>query len=798
MRHLNLITLIFSCICLTSLTAYSQISVSGKVLNNDSKPVEFATVSLQSVTGQIKEMLTDSLGNFKFLAAKSNYTLRISMVNYKTREITLTPERDTTIIIILEEIIKELTSVVVTSSKPVVERKVDRIVFNVENRALSGGGDGLDALKETPGIRVNNDNINIIGKSDLQVMINGRLIYLNGNDLSNYLRSIKYDDIARIEVITNPPANYDAQGNSGLINIILKKNRNENFSGSLSGSYSQAYYPTGSIGGDLNYQKRKVSVFSGFRFRDGSTSPFLSSNVYYPSQTWSSESNRRNYYKYVTGRAGIDYQISKRSSAQLQYIATKSNWDINDVEKTSVINTKNNLLDSLLKTNSYSSSTNYSHSVSSDYKIDLDSLGRKLVLNADYFYYSNDQDRPSSTATFAGNNANYSSLYSQENRADQEIKIYSSKLDITLPYKFGVIETGGKVSFIKNRSDASLYKSINSAPVKDSANSDQFSYSENTQALYGSFSKKSGKKWNFKTGLRLEVTQTTGKSETLKQVNKNNYIRLFPTLYITYSPDDHQTFSFNYGRRIRRPNYGSLNPFRWYTNPYSYTEGNPSLQPSYTDILELSHTYKDNLISSVYVNRIKSGYGQVTFLTSDTNIQATSSINYYNSYQAGWSETYTINPLPYWQCYNQFYLYYSHATAAIQSVPAKQDGWGAYFSTNNSFSLNSKKTATAEVNYWYQFPESTDLTVTNGYSELDIGLKVQLLKKKLQTSFVITDILSSSRPVFTTYNNGIKQVFRNYFDQRTLRITVNYSFGNSKIKSKQHTTGNEEERKRAN
>jgi hypothetical protein len=663
---------------------------------------------------------------------------------------------------------------------------------------FSGGGDALDALKESPGVRVNNDNISIIGKSELQVMINGRLIHLSGNDLSNYLRSIKYDDISRIEVITNPPANYDAEGNSGLINIVLKKNNKENFSGNLNGSYSQASYPTGIIGGDLNYQKKKVSFFSGFRYRDGSTGPFLSSKVYYPLQTWGSESNRRNYYKYISGRAGIDYQVTKRSSAQIQYIVTTSNWDIKDFEKTSILNTRSYEFDSVLKTNSYSSSTNYSHSISGDYKIDLDSLGRKIVLNADYFYYSNDQDRPSATASYIGDNMNYSSLFRQENRANQDISIYSSKLDLTLPYKFGVIEMGGKVSFINNESNASLYKFNAGTAVLDTASSNKFLYTENTQAVYGSFSKKPGTKWTLKTGLRLEATQTTGNSETLKQVSKNNYIRLFPTLYITYTADEHQTFSFNYGRRIRRPNYGNLNPFRWYTNPYSYTEGNPSLQPSYTDILELSHTYKDNLISTVYLNRIKSGYGQVTFLTADTNIQATKSVNYYDSYQTGWSESYTVKPLPFWQSYNQFYLYYSHATAAIQSVPAKQDGWGAYFSTNNSFSLNSKKTATAEVNYWYQFPESTDLTVTNGYSQLDIGLKLQLLKKKLQTSFIVTDIFSGSRPVFTTHNNGIKQVFRNYFDQRSLRITVNYPFGNSKIKSKQHSTGNEDEKKRAN
>lgn len=790
--------IVFCCIFFTVLTGYSQVHISGKVLNSKAMPVELATVFLQSGGAEPRVTLADSLGGYTFSVTKGTYNFRVSMVNYKTKEVVLTVEHDTIINITLEENIKELSGVVVTSSKPVVERKIDRIVFNVENRVFSGGGDALDALKESPGVRVNNDNVSIIGKSTLQVMINGRLIRLSGNDLSNYLRSVKYEDIAKIEVITNPPANYDAEGNSGLINIVLKKNNKENFSGSVNGSYSQASYPTGIIGGDLNYQKKKVSVFSGFRYRNGSTGPFLSSNVYYPSQTWSSESNRRNYYKYISGRAGVDYQINKRSAAQVQYIVTTSDWDIKDFEKTSILNTRRNVFDSVLKTSSYSTSTNYSHSINGDYKIELDSLGRKIVLNADYFYYSNDADRPSATASYVGDNLNYRSLFRQDNLASQAIRIYSSKVDVTLPYKFGTIETGGKISFINNESNASLYKYQGDTAVIDPANSNIFLYTENTQAVYGSFTKKPGKKWSLKTGLRLEATQTRGNSETLKQVNKNNYIRLFPTLYITYAPNDRQTFSFNYGRRIRRPNYGNLNPFRWYTNPYSFTEGNPSLQPSYTDILELSHTYKDNLISSVYLNRIRNGYGQVTFLKADTNIQITRSVNYYDSYQTGWSESYTVKPLPFWQSYNQFYLYYSHATAAIEGVPARQDGWGAYFSTNNTFSLNAKKTATAEIDYWYQFPESTDLTVTNGYSQLDVGLKLQLLKKKLQTSFIVTDVFSGCRPVFTTSNNEIKQVFRNYFDQRSLRITVNYPFGNSKIKSKQHAAGNEDEKKRAN
>ncbi len=778
--------------------AFSQIEISGKV-QDTLQPIEFANVILTNANNDIVSgAITDVDGGFRITVSKGVYTLMISFLGYKdwSKEIQLYEDTNLGNITLIGAA-AELDEVVVTNKKPLVERKVDRLVFNAKNSITAIGGDGLDVLKKAPGIRVNNDNIDIIGKGSVRVLVNDRLLNLSGEDLSGYLKSISSNDIDRIEVITTPPAKYDAEGNSGLINIVLKSTKRDSFNATLRSATTQATYISQNIGAGFNYQKKKITINADANYVKGSYRAIETNKVFYPEDTWDAKSKRRDFLDKLSARIGVDYQLSERSLVGVQYHGIYNTPEINEVENTHLIKVPQNTIDSTIVSKGLSDREKVFNSINGHYQVTLDTIGTKITVDADYFKFKNNQNRDADInvllpdGVFSSNSGN-----TFNNASMQDIETFTSRIDVEMPTDFANISFGGKVSYITNTSVVQFFDLNTGIPVLDPANSNVFNYDENIQAVYINASKSIGEKWQTQLGLRLENTNTKGFSETLNQTNKNTYLKLFPTVYATYTPNDNHSFSLNYSRRIGRPGYASLNPFRWYSNQYSYSEGNPLLQPLFTHNLEFSHLYKDNLSTAIYVSKTENGYGQITLVEPDSNIQATVIQNYYEGYQFGLSESYTLNVLKSWESYNELYLYYSYATSDLDFLLSEQSAVSAYVSSSNSFTLNKAKTFLGEFTYWYQFPEALDLDQTNGYSQLDIGLKFLLLDKKLQLGISGIDVLSSRRPRYTSFTNAIKQEYENYYDNRKLRISLTYSFGSNKVKTRRSSTSNKEEKRR--
>lgn len=785
-----IIVIAFSAFFSTNLVA-QNFTLKGKIVDTKMQPVEYLYINLlKNDTLLITTTATDSLGLFNIQAPQGTYIISIEQFgeNYFHQQVQLGDNLDLGQIIIKEKNF-QLDEVKITMRKKLIERKVDRLVFNVENSLTSNGGDGIDILRNSPSVRVSNENISIIGKSGVHIMINNKLVSLSGNDLINYLKSIKAEEISKIEIITTPPANFDAEGNSGLINILLKTiPKDIGFSGSIHGSYTQSKYTSGSIGASLNYKNNKIQILSALTVGDGKSGPTLGNTFYYPEEKWETQSNRKDYYKYLSGRLGVEYTVNTKNRIGFQYLINLSEWNIDANENTYIQRQSNNFR---LNTISRSESSGSSHSINTNFKHTFDTLGRELIVDLDYLNYDNNWERRFLTLQA-------DSVSGQRNFSDLGIDIYSGKIHFNLPFSFGTIEAGGKASFTKNNSYIKLSPFTNNPsdatlPFEDN----DFLYKENIQAIYTSFSRFIGERIEIKAGLRIENTQISFETNETHTNDRNSYTKLFPTFYLTYKLDEAKTnfLSLNYSRRIGRPNYIHLNPFRWYSNPYAYTEGNPALQPSFTDNIELSHTY-GTLISSIYLSRINSGFGQVTITPIGTINQITRSENYYNGTQVGWSESFSFNPTAFWESYNQGFVYYSDTKAVIQGIHPSQSGFGAYLSTNNKFSINKNKTIALELNYWYQFPESFGLTSTNGYGQCDLGFNLKFLENKFTITGSVTDLFRTSKPKFTSYSNGVKQIYANYFDIQQFRIGLSYNFGGSKIKGHQRDTSNEEERKR--
>ena len=411
-----------------------------------------------------------------------------------------------------------------------------------------------------------------------------------------------------------------------------------------------------------------------------------------------------------------------------------------------------------------------------------------MNINLDYFKFKNDDNRIFNTIN----------LLSANNTSLQDIQNYSAKIDFEHPLKWINLSYGGKLSFIKTQNNVNYFDTTLGTPIFDPTQSNEFNYDENTQAIYLNGTKKLNEKWETQLGFRLENTQTEGVSKTLNQKNTNSYAKLFPTFYLTYTPNEKNSFSINYNKRINRPSYNRLNPFRWYSNPFSYTEGNPFLQPSFSNNLELNYTFNDNWSNSIYYSHTDNGFEQITIVDNTDNIQKTIAQNFFKTTIIGISESYTYNKLKWLSSTFSFDWNYSKSESLIPITNQNLNGSNAYFSTSNDFNLNKNKTLLFNFSYWYNFKGTSDLDKNNAYSQLDASIKYFAFDKKLQISFNANDILSTNRPIYTSFTNNIQIDYKNYYDVRLFRLSLVYKFGNKNINVEKKEVGNQEEKERTN
>ncbi|GEM54158.1 hypothetical protein B0A58_02385 [Flavobacterium branchiophilum NBRC 15030 = ATCC 35035] len=777
----------------------AQVKISGQITDSQNQPLELLEVQLQNNQAHITHSdLSDSKGNFSLTTPKGTYTLLIKHLGKVLKEQTINASQDVNLgIIILNDTPQQLQEVVVNSKKKLIERKVDRLVFNVENSISASGGDAIDALKSTPNIRVQNDAISMIGKNNLAVMIDDKIIQLAGDDLINFLKTIPSDNIKAIEVITTPPAKYEAKGNGGLINIKLKKAKKDSWSANMRGTYTQTTYPAGSVGGGFNYDKKKISISSDLGITNGSISPTYNTTFFYPSQTWQEENTNRNYYDIVRGRLGVNYKFSEKFNIGLQYIGSNNNKNNKEKDFSTIKNNSLSTIDSLIISSAENKIKNNINAVDIYTIYKLDTIGRKISTNFNYLVFDDNQDRIfSSNNLYQNQTIIPNSYYSANNISEQNITNYSAKIDVDFPTKFIDLTFGGKISFTKNNTDLALYNLTTGNQVFDPLQSNKFVYKENTEALYISGSKKLGEKWESQLGLRLETTQTEGNSITLNQTNKNNYSKLFPTFYLSYAPNENNSLSFSYGKRLDRPYFEFLNPFRIYNNKYQYSEGNPFLQPSYSNNLEINYTYKSNWNNRLYYSKISNGTGGIIFINPLDGIQANIILNYLNSENFGLSESYTISHKEWFQSYNSFDIFYSNSKSSVSYINSNITGVNYNLTTNNNFIFNKEKTVLFALNYSYNFKGVSGVDKISAYSQLDASLKFLFLNKKWSLAIIGNDILKTSIITQTSITNNYPIIYRNYEDIRFLRISVVYKLGNKDIKTTQIEGSNEEEKNR--
>ncbi len=698
--------------------------------------------------------------------------------------------------------VHKLKEVIVSTKKPMIEIKIDRTVINVDASPSNVGSNVIEVLEKAPGVSVDKDgNISLKGKQSVLVMIDGRPSYLSPNDLYNYLKSLPSTAIDQIELMTNPPAKYDAAGNAGVINIKTKKNKTVGFNGTYNGSVGQGKYNRNSNSLNLNYRKNKLNIFSnmsysnweGFndlkivrRYKD------VNNNVkaIFDQRSYSKNDNKDN----LNAKIGFDYTINNKTNIGA-VITGFINPDRSNNNNISYLKNANNVTDSIVK--SVNDITNKWKNVSANLYLQhkFDSVGREMSVDLDASKFNSNSDSYLNNQMFNANN----SFRSKQELLGQfpiDIQIFSAKSDYSQPLKNKAkIELGAKSSYVQTTNGANFFNIIPGGQTVDYNKTNSFDYKENINAGYINLSKEV-KKWGFQLGLRAENTNATGyqKGNALKTDSSftRSYTNLFPTTYITYKASDKNQYSINFGRRIDRPSYQDLNPFIFYLDNYTYNKGNPFLQPQITNNFELGYTYNQFITTTLNYSvtnkifqesMIQDGYAtivQTTNIGTKTNYGITSNI------QLEAKKIFSTN----------IYLAYTHDNYKGDVAGDKLDISADMYliSLNNQFKFD--KGWSAELSGWYRTKGVEGQLLINPLSQLNLAVQKQVLKTKGTIKLGVRDILLTNFPSGVIRFSKTEADFSNKRDSRILSLSFTYRFGKSFKAINKKSSGADDEKGR--
>jgi outer membrane receptor protein involved in Fe transport len=773
-------------------SAYAQTrSIHGVIANSEGKTIPFANVVLlryadssivkvaATTTEGVYEIVIDSIADVMLKVDATGYGKQVRAVslNDMSAPINFT--------LIAERSLKEVS---ISGRKPIIEEKVDRTIFNVENSITAIGGDAMDALKKTPGVLVVNGEITIAGKNSVSVMINGRLQQLSGRDLVQLLRSIPSDNLSKIEVITTPPAKYDAEGNSGMINLVTKKNLKNGLKGSATASYLQNSLGNPLLSTSLSYRKDKLNVFCNANAGVEAEKYTNRTTSFYPPQRSEQTFYQYTYDKNASVQLGADYQLHKDHTVGVLVTERFSRADNTD---NAVANNfgSDNKIDSIVKTTGESQEFfRGKHALNLNYEWKIDAKGRKLNADADYFTQLAQRNRSFVTQGYTPEGNAGIGMNDMSNAAPG-ITIKSVKTDVEWPVSALTLSFGGKAAFIENTSD-NVYKTYNGTDfVIDTGRSNEFSYSEQTQALYVSGQGSKGK-FDIQAGLRAEHTFTKTYSPTVGVRNTNEYLQLFPTGYVQYKINDENSISVNYSRRINRPGYSSLNPFRFYFTSNFYTVGNPNLQPSFVNSLELAYRWKGKYSFKVFT-RQADNYSNRLFSTDPaTSTTFVTRANIGTDKYCGLNINGQFTVTKWWEMRNSANIAYNYYDLNYYGDRVALHGINEWFEIGSTFYLNKSKTLSAEVDAYYYTPRQWDYKIWWDMSCVNAGIKLQLLDNNLIIALAFEDLMAKAYWLQTNVVNNTTEY--SYDNARGVRLSINYKFGNKNVKIRQGDHSNEE------
>ncbi len=754
------------------------------ILGDKGQPVEAATVEMLQNGKLVKAAITDAKGQAGFEKIEAgSYTFSISSKGYQATvtEVYTFPATGRALTINLQIAGATLKEVSVSAKKPFIQNKQGKVILNVESAVTNVGSTVLEVLEKSPGVMVDrNGGIALQGKTGVLVLIDDKPTYLSGADLNNLLSSMSSSQVEQIELMTNPPAKYDASGNAGIINIKTKKNKARGFNGTLTIAGGQGVYPKNNNSLVLNYRNGRFNTFLTYSMN---LSKYLTS-IYAYRKYYDKNGpllSILDQYSYFSGRVfnntiklGTDYYVTPKTTIGLvlggSIIHRKGNSDA-----IATWMDASQHVDSAIATNSSSDNhfrngmvnLNLRHSISSkqDLGVDIDWLNYAISSEQ---YFNNRFQSPGG--------------YNEASQGDipSSIKILSGKIDYNLRFgKNNSFQAGWKSSHISTDNTAAYenFDGLNWTP--DYNKSNHFLYKENIHALYSSIETRR-KKISMQLGLRYEFTgydaHQLGNVQQKDSAFSRNYDGFFPSGYISYELDSSNTLTLTAGRRIDRPAFQKLNPFTFIINKYTYQTGNPFFLPQYSWNFELSHQYKNLLTASVSYSHIKNYFSQLFLTDTAKGILYYSEGNVGRAHTIGVSVMLNVSPFKWWSLTAQAVYNHKDLKGYNGNVNFRSNINQLNINISNQFSF--LKVYTGEISGFYTSRARNDLQeVLYPTGQVSLGISRPVLKKKGTLKFSARDIFYTNAMEGLTQFDRATEYFILWRDSRVFNLSFTYRFG---------------------
>jgi iron complex outermembrane receptor protein len=788
-----------------------------QVLNDQQQPLENATVELRRAKDSaiVKTAIADNKGWAGFSKVKTgSYLLKVSMLNFAPLYSSPFALSDADIklpSIKLAAQQGETNNVTVTAKKPFIQKLTDRIIVNVDNSIVTAGSSAFDVLERSPGITIDqNDGISLRGKAGVIIMIDGKVTPMTGADLANYLRGLPSNAIDRIEIITNPSAKYDASGNSGIIDIRMKKDQRLGMNGTATAGYGQGIYPKANVGINLNYRNKSMNIFGNYNYNYRLNLNHLVLNRnFYKDGVFNGSDDKDNYAKMPVNfhslRFGTDFFPSKNTIIGFVVNSGFTHFE-RDNGNNSIVYDKNHAPYYRFNTHA----TNNDHNSNAVGNINFKHTfkpGRELTADVDYGVFNSASLSRIETGFYQVNGTPISNdILDGDQDGNLSLKTAKADYSSALP-KGGKFEIGVKASYVTADNDAKFYNVFPTETRVDTTKTNRFFYDEYNYAGYVNFSKEA-KKYSFQLGLRVEDTKVNTHQVQKNQLWDSGYLQFFPSAFFNYKLKEDKTLGVSVSRRIDRPGYSQLNPFLFLIDATTYATGKPELLPQLTWSYELSYTVKNMSFTLGYSHtKDPQTIAIIPILEAipnfkiaagaDSNITTQIPLNLESSDYFGLTATTPIRISKWWNMVNNLNVFYNHFNGSLARTPISNGSPAANIRTNNTFTF--KKGWSAELNANYYSKSRQGYMVSQPQWGVAIGAQKNFMQGKGTVRFYVSDIFWTNLPKATvTYEGRYVENWHAYRETRVANLSFTYRFGSNKVQAaRRKAMASEEEIRRA-
>lgn len=784
------ITILLQLICTLHILGQTEeskkFSIRGVVTDEKGKPIPYGSILLYKDldSAQVSATASDDKGKFDLSVDTGSYFLKVSFLSYEEKivngikvidkDVDLAP-------VVLKTSIKVLNEVVVTAEKKLMELKLDKKVYNVSQDVSNIGANASEILENIPSVTVDVDgNVSLRGSQGVRILIDGKPSALTGIRSTDALRNLQGAMIDKIEVITNPSSRFDAAGETGIINIVLKKNKTTGFNGNFTSTIG---YPSNFSGAySVNYRTKRMNLFSSFgtSYRKNSGKGFSTQRYtgFDTSFVYNQSNNRVRKDRSFELMAGIDYFINNNTTLTGSFLidAGKENNVSNILYED--FNSMGQLTKSIKRIDDESEKER-------DTEVSL-SLRKKFPgkNNKEWttdFKWTNSGERESSDYIQDNINGGERLIQRSANPAYEDNILLQTDYIASFGEE-GNFETGFKGAVRKIRNEYLVEEQENGGawtvlPAFDN----NMQFTERVYALYAMIGNKI-KKFSYQLGLRGEYTDMrTGLIKT-NEVNDRSYFNVFPSGSFSYELSDLNTLQLSYSYRINRPDFRNLTPFSDFSDPRVFFVGNPNLDPEFTHSIEagnLTDWGKGSFLAGIYYRYKKGVIERIRILDTLSGITNIIPVNLSTQNDLGLEFNFNLTAYEWWKLGSSFNFFSSHAKGQYdrELLESKTVSW-----TNRTTSrMTFFKQLDFQASLNYQSPrKNTQGKELSSYS-IDLGLAKDVFKSKGTLTLNVRDLMNSRRRRSIVDIPGYFSNSNNMWRPRQINLTLNFRLNQQKI-----------------